>query len=60
MGQFLLDLLLYSTAAFQDNLHPFVYNADKVVLTAKVASVSFYNNWASLIADMGRKRKSCP
>lgn len=35
-------------------------NTDKVVLTAKVANMSFYNNWVGLIADMGRKRKSCP
>lgn len=35
-------------------------NADKVVLTAKVATMSFYNNWVGLIADMCRKRKSCP
>lgn len=27
------------------------------MLTAKVASMSFYNNWVGVIADMGRKRK---
>lgn len=35
-------------------------NAAKVVLPAEVVSMYFYNNWVGLIADMGRKRKSCP